>query len=589
MKTDPTNSTDAGATARDNAKDNAKDNASARAVISPNVNARASVETDISISTGTSHDATAATALYSVAQIRAIEQAVQATLPAHMLMARAGVAAAELARTMLGGGAGAAGAAGANGAESAAPAPASTPILVAAGPGNNGGDAFECGARLAADGYAVTCLVPQSPTSPSADYLLALQRLQAQGVPCIDVSALPLAGAPPWALVIDGLFGIGLTRPLDGVWRVVIDALNAIDAPVLALDVPSGLDADTGAIPGAVRSGACIRATATLSFIGDKPGLHSGEGRDHAGHVSVAALGIDPVLLPPARAHLSTPAQFAPLLQPRRQNSHKGSFGDVQIIGGGAGMGGAAILAGHAALKMGAGRVLLGFADAHAMPHCIDSHPELMCRDAATLDPVGATLVVGPGLGQSAEARALVRGALASQAALVLDADALNLVAVDASLQQALAARARRGAVTILTPHPLEAGRLLSIGAGQVQADRLHAAHTLAARYRAVIILKGSGTVIADGEALLINSTGNPALATGGTGDVLSGMCGALLAQRWPAAQAAAAAVWIHGRAADLLVQQGTGPVGVSASEIIDGARQVLNQLISQQRPAWRA
>ena len=221
--------------------------------------------------------------------------------------------------------------------------------------------------------------------------------------------------------------------------------------------------------------------------------------------------------------------------------------------------------------------------------HFIDSHPELMCRDAAILDPVGATLVVGPGLGQSAEARALVRRALASQAALVLDADALNLVAVDASLQQALAARARRGAVTILTPHPLEAGRLLSIGAAQVQADRLHAAHTLAARYRAVIVLKGSGTVIADAEALLINSTGNPALATGGTGDVLSGMCGALLAQRWPAAQAAAAAVWIHGRAADLLVQQGTGPVGVSASEIIDGARQVLNQLIAQQRPAWRA
>ena len=508
-------------------------------------------------------------ALFSVAQLRAVEGAARSRLLPHALMQRASEAAAQAALHLLS-------------------APGSqflvkdAPILVVTGPGNNGGDAFECAAHLARHGCAVTILAPVSPDDPHADYAQAAALARACSIVFADMQTLHILGRRRWALVIDGLFGIGLTRPLSGIWRTIVETINAIDAPRLSLDVPSGLNADTGNVPASpdgVRI--CINATHTITFIGNKPGLHTCDGRDHAGIISVARLDIDDALYPAPQAWINDPGVFDASSHRRRQNSHKGSFGDVQIIGGSMGMAGAAMLAAQAALKSGCGRVLIGFADpAHLMPY-VAGHPELMCRSAADLDFSAATLVVGPGLGISIAAQALVARACASDSPLVLDADGLNLVAASPSLQQQLSERGARCAATLLTPHPLEAARLLGIHVGRVQGDRLQAAAALASRFKATVILKGSGTVIAHGDALTINPTGNPALATGGTGDVLAGLCGALLAQGWQAHDAAQAGVWIHGTAADQLVAEGLGPVGITASEIIDATRRILNDLIA--------
>ena len=213
---------------------------------------------------------------------------------------------------------------------------------------------------------------------------------------------------------------------------------------------------------------------------------------------------------------------------------------------------------------------------------CDPVQPELMCRLADGFDLSLATLVIGPGLGTSSHAVELLARAIGCGSALLADADALNLLAADTALQGALA---KRPAAVVLTPHPLEAARLLGVGIGAVQADRVGAARTLAARLHACVVLKGSGTVIAapNGNAV-INTTGNPALATAGTGDVLSGLCGSLLAQGWPQWEAALAAVWLHGMAADVLVTEGAGPIGLTAGELIPAIRVALNRMVQQHR-----
>jgi len=490
------------------------------------------------------------TPLYSVAECRGIEQSATAILPPGTLMQRAGLAAAAAAVDMAGNGS----------------------VLVLAGPGNNGGDALETAANLAQGGVdvAIVHLAASAPTSHEAAQALA--RARAGDARFLD--ALPeLAG---WALIVDGLFGIGLGRPLSGAARAMAAAVNAAACPVLALDVPSGLDADTGAVTG--PDGIALRASRTITFIGDKPGLHTGDGRDLAGDVLVASLGIDSALFPPASAQVSAPALFAACLAPRRQNSHKGSFGDVAIVGGAAGMAGAPVLAARAALFSGAGRVFV--AAIGPAPLYDASQPELMFRDAATFTPRGAVLVLGPGMGDGGATAGMLARALDGPAPLVLDADALNLIAASTALQAQLQ---RRSAPVLLTPHPLEAARLLGVTTAVIQGDRLAAARELAARFDAVVVLKGSGSVIADaGGAVAINPTGNPGLATGGTGDVLAGLCGSMLAQGWPVREAALGAVWMHGAAADRLVGHGVGPVGMTAGELPAAIRSVFNQLIAR-------
>jgi hydroxyethylthiazole kinase-like uncharacterized protein yjeF len=490
--------------------------------------------------------------LYTVAQIRAIEHAAAATLEPGALMERAGQAAANVALALLAG-------------------LANRSVLLLAGPGNNGGDALEAAANLAHASAGVDVAVIHLPglQPPSAETAHALARAAESQVRFLG--ALP--DLEP-GLVIDGLFGIGLARPLDGPARALVDAVNALGWPVLSLDVPSGLDADSGAVVG--PHGVAIRAARTLTFIGDKPGLHMFEGRDHAGVVQVDPLGIDDDRYVQAQAELNEPALFARWLKPRANNSHKGSFGDVAIVGGAHGMAGATMLSARGALFAGAGRVLVAALDPG--PAFDSVQPEIMFRDAATYPLEEGTLVVGPGMGGSARAMTLLANALAGDAALVLDADALNLISASVDLRERLAQRA---APTVLTPHPLEAARLLGVTAVEVQRDRLASARALAASFQSIVVLKGAGSVIAapDGSAV-VNGTGNPGLASAGTGDVLAGICGSLLAQGWPAREAALGAVWIHGAAADRLVEQGIGPIGMCAGELPAAARAVLNELV---------
>ena len=447
--------------------------------------------------------------LHDVAAIRRIEQRAAAALPPHTLMQRAGLAVARLSLAL---------------------APHARTIWIACGPGNNGGDGFEAALHLKQWGKdpVVTWLGEENRLPEDAR--ASLQRARAAGV--------VFAAEPPATceLALDALLGIGATRQPEGALTQQIERLNACRAPVLAVDVPSALHADTGSAT------LCVQADHTLSLLALKPGLFTGQGRDAAGTVWFDDLQV--TVDEAATARLSAP----PAAPARAHASHKGSYGDVAVIGGAPGMAGAALLCARAALHHGAGRVFVGFLDP-AVPPLDAQQPDLMVRPWDGLELEAMTVACGCGGGD------VVRGALAkafAAEALVLDADALNAVATDSTLQAQFAARGARGARTVLTPHPLEAARLLELHTADVQANRLGAARDLARRFRAVVVLKGSGTVIAapDG-SVRINPTGNARLAIAGTGDVLAGMVAARLANGEGSFDAAAGAVYLHGLAAD--------------------------------------
>ena len=491
--------------------------------------------------------------VYDVAGIRAVEAAALAQHPSPPLMERAGLAVAELARDLLG--------------------ERGRGVLVLAGPGNNGGDAFEAATHLKRWFYRLSVVFAGVAAKLPPDAAAALEKWRRAGGEL-------LAEIPPYHrfdLVIDGLFGIGLKRGLEGRYAGLIDAANRSGAPILAIDVPSGVDADTGA-----ALGATIRAAHTLTFIALKPGLLTLDGPDFAGEVRVDPIGLDaPQLAPPPGRRVDVRIlDTIALARPR--NFHKGNAGSVAIIGGAPGMVGAALLAGRAALKTGAGKVFLGTLAADA-PAVDWAQPELMIRKPESLfgDVPVDVYAVGPGLGQDAAAQRILGQALRSDHALVLDADGLNLVASYTVLQNALASRK---AATLLTPHPAEAARLLGSDTKSVQSDRLGAARALAARFSCAVALKGNGTVIASRDGRWwINGSGNAGLASAGSGDVLTGIVASLAAQGADPVDALVAGVWLHGAAADDLVARGIGPIGIAAGDLVDAARSLLN------RPAPRA
>ncbi len=437
--------------------------------------------------------------------------------------------------------------------------------LIVAGPGNNGGDGFVAARLLRQQGIEPTVVFAGEAGRLPADARAAHAAWQAAGGR--EVADIP---AGPWGLVVDALFGIGLARPVEGAMAELVGRIGALGCPVLAADVPSGLCADTGRV-----LGCAIRASRTLTFIAGKPGLYTGDGPDHCGEVIVADLGLD---IGEPEGRLISLGLFAACLAPRRRNSHKGDYGSVGLLGGAPGMAGAALLAGRAALRLGAGRVHVGMLE--RLP--VDPlQPELMLRAAGEVLPLATVIAAGPGLGRSAEALDLLRRTMETPLPLVLDADALNLLAAHPVLAAKLSRR-DTPAGTLLTPHPAEAGRLLGTDAKAVQADRLAAALKLARRFAAHVVLKGCGTVVAapDGR-WFINTSGNAGLASAGSGDVLTGLAAALLAQGWPTLEAALAAVHLHGLAAEDRAAGGAGPVGLSAGELIDAARARLNRWIA--------
>ncbi|WP_066335217.1 NAD(P)H-hydrate dehydratase [Azohydromonas lata] len=471
--------------------------------------------------------------LHDLSATRRLEQRALAAVPPGTLVARAGLSTARLALAL---------------------APHARHCWVLAGPGHNGADALEAAFHLARSGRCVTASV--FARDEQAIVPAAAQSLQR----ACDAGANILLNDPAaphgCALALDGLLGIGSARPIEGAMAQAVHGFNAIEGTRLAVDVPSGLDAGTGATAGA----AVAQATDTLTMLNLKAGLFTGAGRAHCGRIWLAPLDVQDD--EPPQAWLAGRALHMAMRTPRGHAQHKGSYGDAFIVAGALGMHGAALLAARAALSAGAGRVYLSLLEG-SMP--LDpTRPELMQRDAlwnAGAERLGtATVLCGCGGGKAAAAT--LPPLLEQAARLVIDADGLNALAADGSLATALRERDGRGQATVLTPHPLEAARLLDCTAAQVQADRLSAAQRLADDLKAVVVLKGSGSVVAAPGALpYVNATGNAALASPGTGDVLAGW----ITGQWSthagggtSLQAlVAATVQLHGAAADAHAQHG--------------------------------
>lgn len=484
------------------------------------------------------------TPLYTTERIRAIEQAAGTA----GLMERAGLAAATLAKDL----------AGEDG----------SPILVVAGPGNNGGDALVAARHLKAWWFKVSVVFVGVRSKLPPDAAAALDAWLA-----VDGTLETRIPAGKFGLVIDGLFGIGLSKPLQGDFAELVREINALSLPVLAIDIPSGLCADTGRV-----LGTAVHASHTLTFLGLKPGLFTLEGPDHAGEVVVTDLGIS------AETHVSTPGALLdhPVALPptRPKNAHKGSFGSVGILGGDTSMVGAALLAARAALLGGAGRVYVGLLDQLA-PAVDLVQPELMIRTPKTLLDLLhlAALAVGPGLGRSGRAASDLQRAMHRPGPLLLDADALHLLAENTDLRNQL--RQRSGG-NMLTPHPGEAAVLLGCSVPEVQADRILSSLKIAETYNAITILKGCGSIIAmpDGR-WFVNGSGNPGMSSAGMGDILCGLIISLIGQGMSCEQACLLGVYLHGAAADVLASE-IGPVGLTASEVARAARTLLNQWLGE-------
>ena len=484
--------------------------------------------------------------LYRVAQVRALDRIAIAEfkLPGATLMERAGAACfAHLLRRW----------------------PAARSVGVLCGIGNNGGDGFVI-ARLAhTAGWQVRVVQVGERDKIHGDALTALQRLEAAGVPVVAWDAMVLPECEVW---VDALLGTGLNGEVTGVWRAAIAALNASARPILSVDIPSGLDADTGHM-----WGDAVRSSTTMTFIGLKQGLFTGAAPDCCGALSFDALDIPAAVMarePPSATRISR-AWIQTCLPRRLRSAHKGHFGHVAIFGGDHGMSGAARLAGEAAARVGAGLVSVATRPEHAALLSI-ARPELMCQGVTTAADARRVLAqvtvaaIGPGLGQSAWARMLFEQLLDAELPCVIDADALNL----------LAAEPVRCDHWVLTPHPGEAARLLNTTVAQVQHDRFAAADALQKTYGGVVVLKGEGTLVAAPDsAVYVCDAGNPGMASGGMGDVLTGVIAGLMAQGLSLTDAACAGVYVHAAAADHAARGGER--GLLASDVLDGLRVNVN------------
>lgn len=490
-------------------------------------------------------------AIYTAEQVRALDRYAIETLdiPGYTLMTRAGAAAfAALKDTW----------------------PHARSLLVVCGPGNNGGDGYVLARLARAEGYAATVVAIGDPTKLRGDALRAYEDYIASGG---DIAAWQSDLAQQADVLVDAIFGTGLARALDPAIVSIVEAINASARPVLALDVPSGLQSDTGEI-----MGAAIRAHRTITFIGLKLGFYLGRGPDVVGELAFDGLEIDERTIAhlPATAQRITEDEIGRLLPPRPRTAHKGQNGDVLIVGGGIGMAGAARLAGEAALRSGAGRVTVATRPENVSA-IVAARPELMCRgvqDPAELEAMierADVVAAGPGLGQSDWSRAMFETVLRGERMTVLDADALNLLA------ERGATRLPHGRY-VLTPHPGEAARLLGSTNADVQRDRLGAARAIAERFDSVVVLKGAASIVfAPGSMPAICDRGNPGMASPGMGDVLTGLIAGVIAQSKDLGPAVRVAVLAHASAGDLAAQRGQR--GLLASDLFEHLRTCLNPI----------
>jgi len=479
--------------------------------------------------------------------VRALDRAaIDGGIPGLTLMQRAGSAAWRLLRARW---------------------PAAGRIVVVCGPGNNGGDGWVVAELARRDGLTPVVVALGDQMALGADAAAARTAALAADV-AVSTSLDALAEAE---VIVDGLFGIGLTREVQGEYRTAIEAMNAgasRGVPLLALDIPSGLHADTGAV-----LGLAVRATATVTFIALKRGLVTGMAAEHVGALSVDALGTSPAIRQgiAVAARRVTARTRAALLPPRARAAHKGSHGHVLVVGGAPGYAGAARLAAEAALRTGAGLVSAAVHPACAA-HLNLGRPEIMVhavdgpRTLAPLLKRATVVAIGPGLAQDDWGAALFGAVCDVDLPRVLDADALNLLARDA----------QRRADWVLTPHPGEAARLLQCNTRDIAADRYAAAAALVARYGGVSVLKGAGSIVCGEEGVDVVAGGNPGMASGGMGDVLTGVIAALRAQGLSAFDAASHGAALHAAAADAAAYAG-GERGLLASDLFDPLRRSVN------------
>lgn len=467
-------------------------------------------------------------AVHTADQVRALDRHAidDLGIPSYTLMTRAGDAALDVLRSCW---------------------PSTEHVAIVCGPGNNGGDGYVLARLARAQRLDVVAIALHEPARLQGDARRAHEDFIAAGGTVIGWHSDCLRDAD---VIVDAIFGVGLSRPVAGVAAEAIAAINDSEKSVLALDIASGLHADTGEV-----LGCAVRAARTLAFIGLKLGFYLGEGPNYTGVIM-----FDPLELPPqALAHADAAATriddsaIGELLPPRRRTAHKGQQGSVLVIGGNIGMAGAARMAGEAALRAGAGLVTVATRNEN-VPAIIGARPELMCRGVASAEELAAlialadVIALGPGLGQDEWAKTMFDAALASDRRAVVDADALNLLSLAPCTNEHW----------ILTPHPGEAARLLGKTTGEVQRDRLGAARAIAQRYGGTVVLKGAGTlVVTDDARPAICDRGNPGMASPGMGDVLTGVIAGIVAQTTDLAAAARVGVLVHALAGDMAARRG--------------------------------
>jgi NAD(P)H-hydrate epimerase len=483
--------------------------------------------------------------VYSAASVRAMDRRAieRAGIAGYELMQRAGAAALDLLRRHW---------------------PGATRISVLCGAGNNAGDGYVLARLARAAQLEVQVAALTEPARLAGEAAQAFADFAAAGG-----RAGTLADAAPESadLLVDALLGIGIDRPVAGEYRDAIERVNRAARPVLALDIPSGLDADTG-----LPQGAAVRATRTLAFVALKSGHFLGEAPDHVGTLELARLGIPAGMReaePPVLERIDGRV-VAAALPALRRSAHKGDRGRVLVVGGFV-MAGAARLAGEAALRTGAGLVTVATGADDIAP-IVAARPELIARPAASganlkwLLAAADAVAIGPGLGTGREAHEAFNAAIASDRPLVVDADALNLLAADPRVR----------ADWILTPHPGEAARLLGSDAAAVQQDRLGSARAIVEKFGGICVLKGANTLVLGAERVpRVCDRGNPGMATAGSGDVLTGVIAALLAGGAPPALAAAAGVRLHTEAGDRAALAGAR--GLIAGDLVAALRAVVN------------